>query len=95
MWRGKPPKALSRCAREHFRTTYRGDGDELAVYRDGISQPTTQDLVEILRGIAEEYDDTYIVVDGLDECLDQGELLEILNDILSFQEDGLAHISGK
>ncbi|KFZ17274.1 hypothetical protein V501_01833 [Pseudogymnoascus sp. VKM F-4519 (FW-2642)] len=89
MWRGKPPKALSRCARKHFRTTYRSDGDELAVYRDGIPQPTTHDLVEILRGIAEEYDDTYLVVDGLDECLDQGELLEILDDILSFQEDGL------
>jgi hypothetical protein len=48
-----------------------------------------QDLVEILRGIAEEYDDTYIVVDALDECMNQGKLLGILDNILAFQADGL------
>ena len=83
----KPPKALARCATRHFSTTrYHGDG--LAIYRDGIAQPPTQDLVEILRGIAEEYDDTYIVLDALDECINQGELLGILDHILGFQTNG-------
>ncbi|RFU23992.1 hypothetical protein B7463_g12349, partial [Scytalidium lignicola] len=86
-WKGKPPKALAQCAIRYFRKTYCGDG--LAVYRDGIAQPPVQDLVKILRGIAEEYDDTYLVVDALDECMDQGELLGILNDILAAQVDGL------
>jgi len=87
-WKGKPPKALARCANGHFSTT-RYRGDRLAVYRDGIAQPPIQDLVEILRGIAEEYDDTYLVVDALDECMNQGELLGILDNILAFQADGL------
>ena len=87
-WKGKPPKALARCAKGHFSTTRYGC-DGLAVYRDGIAQPPIHDLVKILRGIAEEYDETYIVVDALDECMNQGELLGILDNILAFQADGL------
>jgi ankyrin repeat protein len=87
-WKGKPPAALADCARKHFGTTrYRGDG--LAVYRDGIAQPPTHDLVQILRGIAEEYDEIYLVLDALDECMDQEELLGILESMLAWQAEGL------
>jgi hypothetical protein len=87
-WKGKPPAALASCARKHFATTrYHGDG--LAVYRDGIAQPPTQDLVEILRGIAEEYEEVYLVLDALDECMDREQLLGILGNILTWQANGL------
>jgi hypothetical protein len=87
-WKGKLPKALASCAETHFATTrYHGDG--LAIYRDGIAQSPIHHLVDVLQGIAEEYDDTCLVVDGLDECINQEELLRILDNILTFQPDGL------
>lgn len=88
-WKGKPPEALASCAKRHFHSTYRRRWSDLDAYRDGIAQPPIKDLVEILRGIAEEYADTYLVVDALDECLDQEALLGILDNILAFQADGL------
>lgn len=87
-WKGDPPSALKSCAYDLFATTrYHHNG--LALYREGIAQPSTADLVGMLTGILRELDQVYLVLDGLDECSDEPELIEVLGDILSLNVNGL------
>ncbi|KAI1084890.1 ankyrin repeat-containing domain protein [Whalleya microplaca] len=87
-WNGEPPDSLRECAVKHFSATrYRGNSSSF--YRDSIAQPSGDDLINILHGITTEFDETYLVIDALDECIDQFELLEILYYMLSWNTKGL------
>lgn len=51
------------------------------------SQPTTKTLLSCLRGILKEVKATILVVDALDECQDQNDLLKTLKEIVDWQEN--------
>jgi ankyrin repeat domain-containing protein 50 len=88
------PAALTQRAQELFSlvTGRRLTRDLLPAERpsqNGVAQPLLEDLVEILHGIIKESSHTYIVIDALDECADQDELLPVLNALFTAEEDGL------
>lgn len=82
-WKGSPPAALEACASRHF-SSARKCVMSSKVYADGVSEPTTDDLTSVLRGILEELDQVYLVIDGLDECVDQDDLLHLVGDMLEW-----------
>ncbi|XXG99472.1 hypothetical protein Hte_005811 [Hypoxylon texense] len=88
-WNGEPPGALEKCAAEKFYKSSYAKSDRLATYRDGVAQPSDEDLINILRGITEELEDVILVIDALDECIDQHELIEHIDPILSWNTKGL------
>jgi hypothetical protein len=45
---------------------------------DGEQQPTTEDLIVTLKHIIEGFQHVYVVIDALDECQDQGQLLAMI-----------------
>ncbi|KAI0161909.1 ankyrin repeat-containing domain protein [Hypoxylon sp. FL1284] len=89
-WNGEPPEALEECAVHHFKRSRYTRSDSLGEsHRDGMAQPSSSDLINILRGISEELGDTILVIDALDECIDQDLLLEHLDAMLSWNAKGL------
>ncbi|KAI1775498.1 ankyrin repeat-containing domain protein [Hypoxylon cercidicola] len=88
-WNGQPPGALEECAANFFSRSRHAYSGDLATYHDGIAQPSNEDLIDILRGVAEELEDIILVIDALDECIDQHELLEHLDSMLSWNTKGL------
>lgn len=79
-WKDSPPTALSEFASQHFwNTRYHNKG--VTIYRDGVSQPSTSELVSILRGITAELDEVFLILDGLDECVDHHDLLGMIEDM--------------
>ncbi|KAI4866091.1 ankyrin repeat-containing domain protein [Hypoxylon rubiginosum] len=85
-WNGEPPGALEKCAADHFYKSRYASSDR---FHDGIAQPSKEDLINILRGVTEELEDVILVIDALDECIDQYELLEHLDSMLSWNTKGL------
>ncbi len=85
---GEPQSALETCAEKYFYNTCCRTNRTL-IYYDGIPQPTVEDLLKTLHGILEEIKETVLVIDALDECIDQDELLEILDTIFSWDINGL------
>lgn len=81
--KGLPPAALDECALRHFSAEWNCMSAS-TFYVEGVSQPTTNDLVSVLRGILEELDEVYLVMDGLDECMDQDDLLRLVDDVLKW-----------
>ncbi|KAI1399828.1 ankyrin repeat-containing domain protein [Hypoxylon fuscum] len=82
-WHGEPPDSLEKCVTKLLsRKRYKYKKD--VVYREDTAQPSTEDLMNVLHGITEEFDEIVLVIDALDECLDQEELLENLTSILSW-----------
>lgn len=79
----QPPAALDECALRHF-SIESNHMSASTIYVEGVSQPTTSDLVSVLRGILEELDEVYLVMDGFDECMDQGDLLHLVDDMLKW-----------
>lgn len=87
-WKGSSPTALAEFASEHFRHTRRHHKSGV-IYRDGVSQPSTSELISILRGITEEVDEVFLFLDGLDECVDQHDLLEMVDQMLRWNVERL------
>ncbi|KAI1759776.1 hypothetical protein GGR53DRAFT_470994 [Hypoxylon sp. FL1150] len=90
-WNGGAPDALEKSAVEYILKCkgFADYPDYIVKYHDGIAQPTSEDLINILRGIAEELGDLILVIDALDECVCQQELLEHLDSMLSWNTNGL------
>ena len=53
------------------------------------STPPTDELLEVLRHMLQNFRRAYIVVDALDECRDQEELLEIIETVRSWKMESL------
>lgn len=87
-WKGSPPTELAGIATRHFSHTRYHDKSG-AIYKEGVSQPSTSELVSILRGITEELDEVFLVLDGLDECVDQEDLLGMVDEVLRWNVEGL------
>jgi len=56
-------------------------------YHNGGRQPEPVALVTTLREIFEKFNQTFIILDALDECMDRHELLETLNSIVNWISD--------
>jgi hypothetical protein len=56
---------------------------------DGQHQPTTTSLKQVLRDILGTFPHAYIVVDALDECSERDDLLSVLEEITSWNQDSL------
>src|ERR1700727_936745 len=54
-------------------------------HRDGARQPTVKVLVEALREIVCGFQQTYIIVDALDECSEREKLLVLIEDIMGWK----------
>jgi hypothetical protein len=50
-------------------------------YQDGNNQPTFKELVAVLNAMIVNFRETYIILDGLDECSEREELLELIVEI--------------
>lgn len=46
-------------------------------------QPSDNDLEDTLRDIMQQFSDTYVVIDALDECTERGLMLQWLNTLLT------------
>ena len=56
---------------------------------DGARQPKLCELRQTLRGLVQEFDDTFIVVDALDECKEREQLLADIQEFIQWQLEGL------
>jgi hypothetical protein len=56
---------------------------------DGQHQPTTASITAILQGIITSFHHAYIVLDALDECIEQDDLLSFLEDVTDWGLDNL------
>jgi hypothetical protein len=57
--------------------------------RNGIQQPPLESLNKVLSAILHEFRDVYIMMDALDECVDQDELLSLIEEITDWKLDNL------
>ncbi|KIL58696.1 hypothetical protein M378DRAFT_86117 [Amanita muscaria Koide BX008] len=53
--------------------------------KDGVSKPSGQQLEDLLKQLISGFKETYIVIDALDECKEQQELLKLLKKIHGWQ----------
>lgn len=87
------PIGLGSLARRHFNTTRYGTlpgktfttGPKPA----GVSQPSISELVRAFQGIIEVFNDTYLVIDAPDECVELDKILDFLETIVSWKSDSL------
>jgi hypothetical protein len=56
---------------------------------EGQNAPPIEDLRQILRDLLQDNKEAFIIIDALDECLECGELLQLLSEIKSW---GLANV---
>ena len=56
---------------------------------NGERQPSTDELLETLRQIVQAFDETFIVLDALDECQERQELLEDIKKIVDWKLEKL------
>jgi hypothetical protein len=52
---------------------------------DGQQQPATEELMSTLRHIIRGFQHVFVIVDALDECLDQDQLLRMIQDIMRWK----------
>ena len=52
---------------------------------NGHRQPTTEDLMVILKYIVGSFQHVYVVIDALDECRDQEQLLPLIEEIVEWK----------
>jgi Cdc6-like AAA superfamily ATPase len=57
--------------------------------RDGQRQPTDEELMKALQSLSNGFDETYIILDALDECTDRQNLFSYLEAILDWNLDNL------
>lgn len=55
----------------------------------GEDQPVDEDLLDVLKQVIESFQDAYIIIDALDECKDQHDLLTVLEKIAGWELDNL------
>ena len=55
----------------------------------GVSQPSISELVDAFQGAVEEFNDTYLVIDAPDECVESERILDFLETIVSWKSDSL------
>ena len=91
-WKGSPPTELEKYASKYFQKISNHDQSRCrATCRDDVSQPSTRELISILRDIAKELDEVFLVLDGLDECVDHDELHGMIDEMLEW-DVGRLHI---
>lgn len=56
---------------------------------NGERQPQSEDLMQVLKALINEFQKTYIILDALDECSDRQELLESIKEIQDWRLSGL------
>ena len=56
---------------------------------DGARQPKLYELRQTLRGLVQEFGDTFIMVDALDECKEREQLLADIQEFIQWQLEGL------
>lgn len=86
-WNGKLPASLEESAWELLHGWSNQDAASTMQYN--FSEPSIDDLLDMLRATADECADINIVLDALDECVDMEELLKCLQQIMSFRANGL------
>jgi len=59
--------------------------------KDGQTQPSTDALIAVLEIIFQAFDQSFIIIDALDECSDRQELLSFINGIIDWKV-GKLHI---
>ena len=86
------PNGLEPLAESHFDTVRYGIyGSKM---RTGptparVSQPSVSELVSALQGTIADFDDLYVIIDALDECIELDKVLVFLETILSQKSDSL------
>lgn len=85
-WKRSPPKTLEYHASLHFRGSRYYPRIN---YKDGVSRPSTNELIGILHDITKELGEAFLVIDGLDECADQESLLDTVKTILEWNVECL------
>ena len=87
------PNGLGSLAQRHFNTTRYGQrpGEALTTGPKpaGVSQPSISELVDAFQGAIEEFNDTYLVIDAPDECVESDRILDFLETIVSWKSDSL------
>ena len=87
------PERLGSLARDHFSTTRYGTrpGKKPAPgpTPSSVSQPSTSELVSALQGAVEEFDNTCLIIDAIDECVELDQLLEFLEKIITRNSNSL------
>jgi hypothetical protein len=53
----------------------------------GSQRPSIEALMKILRGLIDNFDKTFIVLDALDECKERVGLLECIDELVSWKID--------
>lgn len=56
---------------------------------DGQRQPTSQTLLGTLRQMLEDFENIYLLIDALDECLERDELMANIEELTSWKERNL------
>lgn len=57
--------------------------------RNGVQQPTSDALLKALKSMIECLKHVYVIVDALDECSDQADLLSLIKEIINWKLDNL------
>jgi ATP/maltotriose-dependent transcriptional regulator MalT len=58
-------------------------------YENGRRHPSLDDLLDVLQQMIQEYPQSYIILDAIDECKDRVELTGILEQMIKWQPDKL------
>lgn len=82
-WKGSPPTTLEDYASRHFGKS-RYPNRRGVNCKDGISQPSLNELIDILHGITKELGEVFLVIDGLDECAEQDGLHAMVDTMLGW-----------
>jgi hypothetical protein len=59
--------------------------------KNGQTQPSTDALIAVLKSILQAFDQSFIIMDALDECSDREELLSFINGVIDWKV-GKLHI---
>jgi hypothetical protein len=54
-----------------------------------VSQPSVGQLTDVLNDILAEFEDLYIIIDALDECIESNKVLPFLEKVLERKNDSL------
>ncbi|KAL8830056.1 MAG: hypothetical protein Q9191_001649 [Dirinaria sp. TL-2023a] len=87
------PNDMGSLAQRHFNITRYGAFLRRALTTGpkpaDVSQPSLSELVDVFRGIIEEFNDTYLIIDAPDESVELDMLLDFLETIVSWKSESL------
>ena len=81
------PKALDRLSWGKFRDTRYGT--RMRRQASLVAQPSMSELSDLLYSSMEEFDHVYIMLDALDECVERGKLLSVVQRLVSSKKNNL------